>query len=187
MKVLVACEFSGVVRDAFAACGHEAWSCDLLPSEKPGQHIQDDVLGHLDEGWDLMVAHPPCTRLCNSGVRWLAERDLWADLEKACQFFKALLDAPVARVAVENPQPHRYALDLIGRYQQAIQPYEFGVPETKRTCLWLRHLPPLLATGIEAVRHPRVYLRGPGADRWKERSRTPSGIAEAMAAQWGNS
>jgi hypothetical protein len=185
VRVLVACEFSGVVRDAFAAKGHDAWSCDLLPTEKPGQHIQDDVLKHLGDGWDLMVAHPPCTRLCNSGVRWLAERDLWVEMREACQFFLALRDALIPRRAIENPIPHKYARYIIGRYQQRIQPYDFDVPETKATCLWLRNLPPLMSTIIETTRYPRVHRTYADARRWKDRSRTPVKMAEAFAAQWG--
>lgn len=185
MRVLVACEFSGIVRDAFATRGHDAWSCDLIPSERGGNHIEDDVLRHLD-GWDLMIAHPPCTRLCNSGVRWLEERNLWDELRQACLFFTRLLNAPVARVAVENPIPHKYAREMIGHYQQRIHPWLFGEPDTKATCLWLRNLPPLMATMIETGRNPKCFLQSPGPQRWKERSRTYQGIADAMAVQWGN-
>jgi hypothetical protein len=185
MRVLIACEFSGIVRDAFAAKGHDAWSCDLLPTEKPGNHIQADVLKVITWGWDLMVAHPPCTRLCNSGVRWLEERNLWMELEDACKFFRDLLNAPVPKVAIENPIPHKYARDVIGRYQQRIHPWLFGEPDTKATCLWLKNLPPLMATLIETGRNPRCFLESPGPDRSKNRSRTYQGIASAMAAQWG--
>lgn len=199
MRVLVACEFSGIVRDAFAARGHDAWSCDLLPTERPGKHYQQDVLDacgvwpHLIHGdWDLMIAHPPCTYLTNAGVRHLHEsvssvngKDRFAAMVKACTFFIMLKNAPIPKIAIENPTPHRYARELIGRYQQAIQPWEFGVPETKRTCLWLKNLPPLMATIIETVRYPRVHMTPPGKDRWKIRSITPQGIADAMAKQWG--
>jgi hypothetical protein len=184
VKVLVACEFSGIVRDAFADRGHDAWSCDLLPSERKGNHIQDDVLRHLD-GWDLMIAHPPCTRLCNSGVRWLAARDLWADMYEACLFFLSLLQAPVPRVAIENPIPHKYARGIIGRYQQRVHPWLFGDPDTKATCLWLKNLPPLMATIIETGRNPKCFRAPPSLERWKNRSRTYQGIANAMAKQWG--
>lgn len=207
MRVLVACEFSGIVRDAFAALGHDAWSCDLLPSERPGQHIQGDVLRVLegfpdrfDDPWDLMIAHPPCTYLTNAGVRHLHTHVTSVNgvrakvhgearfeaMREAAHFFNALKTAPIPRIAIENPTPHKYARALIGPYQQAIQPWEFGVPETKRTCLWLKNLPPLMATIIETTRHPRVHMTSPGPDRWKERSRTPLGIAKAMAEQWGS-
>ncbi len=203
MKILVACEFSGIVRDAFAARGHDAWSCDLLPTERAGRHIQDDVLKHLDEGWDLMVAHPPCTYLTNAGVRHLHSavtskhgvltaifgQARFVEMEKAAAFFNALLRAPIPKIAVENPTPHKYARALIGPYQQAVQPYDFDVPETKRTCFWLRGLPPLMSTIIETRRYPRVHLTPQRPDRWKERSRTPvklaEAMAEAMAEQWG--
>lgn len=195
----MACEFSGVVRDAFAAKGHNAWSCDLLPTERPGNHIQDDVLNHLNEDWDLMIAHPPCTYLTNAGVRHLhpqvasrrgvrakingAER--WQEMEKAAHFFLALKRASIPCIAIENPIPHKYARWWIGPYQQRFQPWEFGVPETKPTCLWLKNLPPLMATIIETTRFARVHMTSPGPDRWKERSRTPEPIAQAMANQWG--
>jgi hypothetical protein len=184
MRVLVACEFSGIVRDAFAAKGHEAWSCDLLQSERPGNHIQDDVLKHL-EGWDLLIGHPPCTRLCNSGVRWLAERDLWREMYEACLFFVELLEAPVPKVAIENPIPHKYARSCIGRYQQRIDPWLFGEPESKATCLWLKGLPPLMATIIETGRKQRCFRMAPSPERSMNRSRTYQGIANAMAEQWG--
>ena len=186
VKVLIACEFSGIVRDAFAARGHDAWSCDLLPTEKPGQHIQGDVLEILDDGWDLMVAHPPCTRLCNSGVRWLAERNLWNDLLKAGNFFRKLLNAPVAKVAVENPIPHKYAVNIIGRkYDQIIQPWQFGHGETKATCLWLKNLPKLEPTNIVKGREQRIFNMPKNADRGRLRSISFPGIAKAMAEQWG--
>ncbi len=198
MKVLIACEFSGIVRDAFSALGHDAWSCDLLPTERPGQHIQGDVLEILGNGWDLMIAHPPCTYLTNAGVRHLHDiasrngvkakvngKERFSAMEDAARFFNALKNAPVPRIAIENPTPHKYARALIGDYQQAIQPWLFDVPETKRTCLWLKGLPPLMATIIETTRYPRVHMTSPGPNRWKERSRTPEKIAAQMAAQWG--
>jgi hypothetical protein len=186
MRVLIACEFSGAVRDAFARRGHDAWSCDLLPGETPGNHIQGDVITLLDNDWDLMIAHPPCTRLANSGVRWLNERNLWDDMRDGAKFFRTLLDAPIKRIAIENPIPHRYALEIIGRkYDQVIQPYYFGHGETKATCLWLKNLPPLMASYVFTERVARVHLEPPGPERWKNRSRTYGGIAEAMAEQWG--
>lgn len=189
MRVLIACEFSGVVRRAFAARGHDAWSCDLLPSEdRSNRHIVGDARDLLNDGWDLLMAHPPCTRLCNSGVRWLAERDLWADLDEGAALFSAFWNAPIERVAVENPVMHRHAKARIINYQppaQSIQPWQFGHGETKRTCLWLRNLPPLVPTNIVAGRDARVHRMSPGPDRWRERSRFYPGIAEAMADQWG--
>jgi hypothetical protein len=192
VRVLVACEFSGVVRDAFLARGHDAMSCDLLPSEAPGPHYQGDVRDILDDGWDLMVAHPPCTYLANSGVRWLyggkgTRRDhvRWNAMVDAAVFFADLLNAPIPRIAVENPIMHRYGRDIIGRGpDQTIQPWQHGHPETKATCLWLKGLPPLEPTNIVPGREPRVHHAPPGPNRWKERSRTLPGIAAAMADQW---
>jgi hypothetical protein len=198
VRVLVACEFSGIVRDAFRERGHEAWSCDLLPSESLGPfHYRGDVRRLLSpeggfnvRGWDLMIAHPPCTYLANSGVRWLyggkgKERDenRWIRMELAAEFFQALLDAPIPRIAVENPIMHRHA--GLPRPTQTIQPWQFGTPETKATCLWLKGLPPLVSTRIVDGRTPRVHHASPGPDRWKERSRTDVNIAAAMAEQWG--
>lgn len=187
MRVLVACEYSGRVREEFRLLGHDAYSCDLLPAEDESEyHIQGDVLPLLTAGWDLLVAHPPCTRLCNSGVRWLHERNLWAELDEAAEFFRAFLDAPIRRIAVENPVPHKYALELIGRrYDFTTQPYEHGEPYTKRTAFWLKGLPPLRPTLIVDKREPAVHRMSPGPDRWKERSRTYKGLARAMAEQWG--
>lgn len=188
LRVLVACETSATVRDAFAALGHDAWSCDLLPTEKPGNHFQGDVRDILYLGtWDLLVAHPPCTRLCNSGVRWLAERNLWGEMEEGAEFFKMFLDAPIEKIAVENPIPHRHALKIIGRkYDQIIQPWMFGHGETKATCLWLKKLPKLQPTDIVQGREGKVWRMPPSKDRWKERSRTYQGIANAMAEQWSD-
>lgn len=195
MRVLVACEFSGIVRDAFRARGHEAISADLLPTERPGPHYQGDVLelltGIFPTRWDLVIAHPPCTYLANSGVRWLykdgePDEDRWLRMADAAEFFKALLNAPVPRIAVENPVMHRYAKAIIGRGpDQCIQPWQFGHGETKRTCFWLKNLPPLEPTNIVDGREPRVHYASPGPDRWKERSRTLQGLADAMADQWG--
>lgn len=191
MRVLVACEFSGIVRRAFKAMGHEAWSCDLQPSEDRSDfHMQCDVRDVLNDGWDLlMVAHPPCTRLCNSGVRWLAERNLWADLDAAADLFSACWNAPIDRIGVENPIMHKHAKARIRNYAepaQILQPWQFGHGETKATCLWLRNLPPLQPTQIVAGRAPRVHRMSPGPNRSRERSRTYPGIAQAMAQQWGD-
>jgi hypothetical protein len=189
MKVLVACEYSGRVRDAFLRRGHDAISCDFLPTEVPGPHYQGDVrfllYGH---DWDLVVAHPPCTRLCNSGVRWLHERNLWAEMERAAEFFKEILDCPASRVAVENPVMHRYAREIIGEGPAfTVQPWQFGDPAKKRTCFWTKGLPPLRPTSTMTAADARAdcHLASPGPDRWKERSRTYPGIAEAIAEQWG--
>lgn len=203
MRVLVACEFSGVVREAFRKRGHDAWSCDLLPAEdlspQFAHHYVGDVRqvigGTLDGGpWDLLIAHPPCTYLCNSGVRWLykggrgTERDLkrWADMRESIKFFGQLWSADINRVCIENPVMHRWARQEFGfDHTQTIQPWQFGHPETKRTCLWLRGLPKLAPTKIVEGRHARVHREPPSPDRWKNRSRTLQGIANAMAAQWG--
>ena len=197
MRVLVACEFSGIVRRAFADRGHDAWSCDLLPAEdRSNKHLQCDVRDILADGWDLLiVAHPPCTRLCNSGVRWLSVppkgkslAQMWAELDAGCALFSDLWNAPIERVAVENPVMHRHAKERIRNYAepaQSVQPWQFGHGEVKRTCLWLRNLPPLIPTQIVEGRTPRVHHMSPGPDRWKERSRFFPGIASAMAAQWG--
>lgn len=188
MRVLVACEFSGIVRDAFIERGHDAVSCDLLPTERPGPHIQEDVLEHLKDGWDLMIAHPPCTYLANSGVCWLSEdEDRWKRMEQGAMFFVTLLEAPVPKIAVENPIMHRYAVKIVGRRQnQVIQPWMFGHGETKATCLWLKNLPLLKATNIVSGRRQYSHYLSPSPDRWKLRSRTYPGIAAAMAEQWGS-
>jgi hypothetical protein len=195
MKVLVACEYSGVVRDAFIRGGHDAMSCDLLPTEADGPHYQGDVRDVLGDGWDLIVAHPECTYIANSGVRWLdSDINRWKRLYEACQFFRLFLEHPCLRVAVENPIPHKFGAGWIGRpYTQTIQPWQFGHPESKRTCLWLKGLPPLVATrnvreqmrSMSKRETQRVHYASPSPDRWKSRSRTYTGIAEAMAAQWG--
>ena len=187
MRVLVACEYSGVVRDAFRERGHDAVSADLLPTERPGPHHQGDVVPLLKEPWDLLIAHPPCTRLCNSGVRWLHERDLWDDLRVAAAFFRLFLDAPVRRIAVENPVMHGHAVELVGRrHDFTCQPYDFGDPYTKRTCFWTRNLLPLLPTHSRPTDiRAEVHRMPPGPDRAKLRSRTYPGMARAMADQWG--
>lgn len=187
MKVLIACEYSGRSRDAFLRLGHDAMSCDLLPTDVPGPHYQGDVRDVLGERWDLIIAHPECTYITNSGVRWL-DRDItrWKKLYEACQFFKLFLDHPCERVAIENPIPHKYARDWIGtRYSQIIQPWQFGHGETKATCLWLKGLPKLTPTDIVSGREGRIHMLPPSEDRWKIRSETYMGIANAMASQWG--
>jgi hypothetical protein len=193
MRVLVACEFSGVVRDAFAAKGHDAWSCDLLPSERNGKHVQGNVLDVFQDGWDLMVAHPPCTYLCNSGVCWLHTDcpKRWISLFESARFFNELKNAGIEKIAIENPIPHGYAKDLIGNYSQVIQPFHFGHAERKATCFWLKGLEPLKPTNMvmlpaEKSKAQRLHYASPGPDRWKIRSKTFTGIAEAMADQWGN-
>ncbi len=187
MRILVACEYSGRVRDALILRGHDAMSCDLLPSDTPGPHHQGDVREMLAEPWDMVVAHPPCTRLCNSGVRWLAERDLWEEMRTGAEFFLECLNANAPRAAVENPVMHRYAREIIGRGPDfSVQPWQFGDPAKKRTCFWTRGLPPLSPTSsmTAADARPDCHLATPGRDRWKIRSRTYPGIAAAIASQW---
>ena len=206
MKALIACETSGTVRNAFLDRGHDAWSCDVLPSDDlTNRHIQDDVLEVLKmESWDmLMVAHPPCTRLCNSGVRWLHKAppgktltEMWEQLDQGAELFSKLWNSDVPKVAIENPVMHKYAKARIKNFEpftQSVQPYEFADSIdaedniSKRTCLWLRNLPPLIKTGTltrETARHD-IHNASPGKDRWKVRSKFHKGIAEAMADQWG--
>jgi len=181
VRILVACEFSGIVRDAFAARGHDAWSCDLLPTERPGQHIQGDVLEVLNDGWDMMVAHPPCTHLAVSGARWFKEKR--TEQAAAIEFARALMDAPIGKVCVENPVS--ILSTAIRKPDQIIQPWQFGHGETKATCLWLRGLPNLTPTNVVEGRKGNVHRIPPGPNRWKDRSRTVPGIADAMAEQWG--
>lgn len=186
MKVLVACEYSGIVRDAFTSLGYDATSCDILPTETEGKHYEGDVRDILYDPWDLIVAHPPCTRLTLAGVRWLNERNLWADLDEACEFFRLFTEHPCPLVAIENPLPHGYAVERIGRkYDQRIQPWQFGHGETKGICLWLKGLPPLVPTDVVSGREQRVHKMPPGPNRAKERSRFFTGVAQAMATQWG--
>jgi len=182
MRVLVACEYSGTVRDAFIALGHEAVSCDLLPTEKPGPHIQGDVLQHLAGGWDLMIAHPPCTHLSVSGARWFKDKVI--EQSDALRFVRDLMCAPIGRIAIENPIS--IISTRIRKPDQIIQPWQYGHGETKATCLWLKNLPKLVPTNIVEGREARIHKMAPGPDRWKERSRTYQGIADAMAQQWGN-
>jgi hypothetical protein len=188
MRVLIACEFSGTVRRAFRDRGHDAWSCDILPAEDGGPHMQCDVREVLTDGWDLGIFHPPCTRLCNSGVRWLAERDLWDDMREGAAFFLECLNAPIPRVAVENPVMHKYAREIVGRGPDfTVQPWQFGDPAKKRTCFWTRNLPPLVPTSTMTAKdaRPDCHMASPGPDRWRERSRTYPGLARGMAEQWG--
>lgn len=182
MNVLVACEFSGIVRDAFIAEGHDAWSCDLLMTEAPGPHIVGDVLQVLDSGWNLMIAHPPCTHLAVSGARWFKYKQ--KEQAEALEFVRRLLNASIHRIALENPVS--VISTKIRKPDQYIQPWMFGHGETKKTCLWLKNLPPLKPTNIVEGREGRVWKESPGPDRWKRRSRTYLGIAEAMAEQWGS-
>jgi len=180
-RVLVACESSGVVRDAFIRAGHDAMSCDLLPAEQPGPHYQGDVRDVLDDGWNLMVAHPPCTHLAVSGARWF--KDKLIEQEEALHFVRLLLAAPIPRIALENPIS--IISSRIRKPDQIIQPWQFGHGETKATCLWLKNLPLLQPTDIVEGREARVHKMPPGPNRWRERSRTYLGIGAAMADQWG--
>ena len=182
MKVLVACEYSGVVRDAFLRAGHYALSCDLLPCESTasGDHYQGDVRDVLDHGWDLMIAHPPCTHLAVSGARWFKDKQV--EQAEALDFVRLLLDAPIKRIALENPIS--IISSRIRKPDQIIQPWMFGHGETKATCLWLKNLPLLQPTNIVSGREQRIHKMPPSPDRWKERSRTYQGIADAMVAQW---
>lgn len=202
MRALICCEFSGAVRRSFRELGHDCWSCDLLPSEDGSEfHLQGDALSFLHrERWDLIIGHPPCTYLCNSGVRWLAPADKGLLDEarhnlmiKACDFFAALYWAPAPKVAIENPVMHKYAREYlqvvykIPTHSQTIQPWQHGHGEVKRTCLWLRGLPDIKPSQIVSGREPRVHHASPGPNRWKERSRTLEGVARAFAAQWSPS
>lgn len=182
MKVLVACEFSGTVRDAFAARGFDAWSCDLLPTEKPGQHIQGDVLDVLNDGWDLMIGHPPCTHLAVSGAAWFKYKE--KEQAEALGFVRRLMDAPIQRIAIENPIS--VISTRIRKPDQIVQPWQFGHGETKATCFWLKKLPTLQPTDIVEGREQRLHKLPPSPDRWKIRSKTYQGIADAMAKQWGD-
>lgn len=182
MKILIACEFSGTVREAFSKLGHDAWSCDILETEIPGNHLQCDVREILGDGWDMMIAHPPCTHLAVSGARWFKDKKV--EQAEALEFVRLLLNAPIERIALENP------ISIISSHirkpDQIIQPWQFGHGETKATCLWLKNLPKLRPTNIVEGREQRIWKMPPGENRWKERSRTFEGIAQAMANQWGN-
>ena len=181
MRVLVACEFSGVVRRAFRERGHDAWSCDWLPAEDGGHHFRMDVAKLLRMKWDLMIAHPPCTHLAVSGARWF--KDKQTEQAEALRFVRELMDAPIPRICIENPVS--IISSRIRKPDQSIHPWQFGHGETKATCLWLKNLKPLVPTEIVEGREARVHKMPPGPDRWKERSRTYEGIAAAMAEQWG--
>jgi hypothetical protein len=184
MKVLIACEYSGTVRDAFRAQGHDAMSCDLLPTDKPGPHYQGNVCDVLNDGWDLMIAHPPCTHLAVSGARHFAAKQASGVQDEALAFVRVLLDAPIPRIALENPIS--IISSRIRKPDQIIQPWQFGHGETKATCLWLKNLPKLTPTDIVTGREARVHRMPPSADRWKLRSATYPGIAKAMADQWSD-
>ena len=201
MRVLVACEYSGRVREAFRAQGHDAWSCDLLPADDDSPyHYKGNVLDIIDDGWDMMIAHPPCTYFTNSGVSWLTGKNKiegrWEQLDEAAVFFNRLLDSNIPKICIENPIPHKYALERIGgrKYNQLIQPYMFGHKETKATCFWLKGLDPLVPTtdlkaetmALPARERQRLHWLPPSPDRWKLRSMTYQGVADAMAKQWGN-
>jgi len=181
MRILIACEYSGTVRDAFRARGHDAMSCDLLPTERPGPHYRGDVFDIIGDGWDMMIAHPPCTHLAVSGARWW--KDKREQQAEALGFVRALMAAPIPRIAIENPIS--IISTAIRKPDQIVQPWQFGHGETKATCLWLQGLPKLVPTAIVDGREARIHKMSPSPDRWKERSRTYQGIADAMAAQWG--
>lgn len=196
MRVLVACEFSGRVRDAFLAKGHDAISCDIIETESPGPHYLGDVRDMLSEQWDLILAHPPCTYLAQSGVQWLKKVEgRWQQMLDAVDFFNLFLDHPCQKICIENPIMHGYAKQLlrVPNYTQKIQPFNHGHPEKKATCLWLKGLPLLRASnnvshqmiGMHVGEANRIYWEPPGKDRQKNRSRTYTGIAKAMADQWG--
>lgn len=183
MRVLVACEYSGRVRDAFIRRGHDAMSCDLLEAEVDGPHYQGDVLDIINDGWDLMICHPPCTHLAVSGARHFSAKKASGVQDEALDFVRLLLNAPIDKIALENPVS--IISSRIRKPDQIIQPWQFGHGETKATCLWLKGLPKLVPTSIVDGREARVHKMAPGPNRWKERSRTYEGIAQAMAEQWG--
>jgi hypothetical protein len=181
LKVIIGCEFSGIVRDAFKDRGHDAYSCDLLPSERMGHHIQGDIFEHLEDGWDMMIFFYPCTNLAVSGARWfhLKREQQRQDIDN----FRRLSLCSIAKTAGENPIG--ILSSQFRKPDQIIQPWQFGHGETKATCLWLKNLPVLHPANVVEGRHPRVHREPPGPNRWKNRSRTLPGIAEAMADQWG--
>jgi hypothetical protein len=181
MRVLIACEYSGTVRDAFRRLGHNAMSCDLLPTDVEGPHYQGDVFDVINDGWDLMIAHPPCTHLAVSGARWF--KDKQQEQAEAIEFVRRLLDAPIERICLENPVS--IISSRIRKPDQCIQPWMFGHGETKKTCLWLKNLDKLVPTDVVDGRDQRIWKLPPTADRWKIRSKTYQGIADAMANQWG--
>ena len=181
MRVLVACEYSGIVRDAFLHMGHDAMSCDLLPTEQRGPHHHGDVRDIVNDNWDLMIAHPPCTHLAVSGARWFSDKK--QEQKEALEFVRFLMEAPISMIAIENPIS--VISSKIRKPDQIIQPWQFGHGETKATCLWLKNLPKLSPTEIVSGRENRVHRMPPSKNRWKERSRTFTGVARAMAEQWG--
>jgi hypothetical protein len=183
MRALIACEYSGTVRDAFIALGHDAMSCDLLPTDRNGPHYQGDVFDIIGDGWDLMIAHPPCTHLAVSGARHFAEKIADGRQQEALEFVRKLLNAPIPKIALENPIS--IISTRIRRPDQIIQPWQYGHGETKATCLWLKGLPLLLPTDVVDGRSDRIHKMPPSTDRWKLRSTTYQGIADAMASQWG--
>lgn len=196
MKILIACEFSGIVRDEFRKKGHDAFSCDLLPCDSdPRFHIQGDVFDIINEGWDMMIAHPPCTYLCQSGVTWLYKTpERWGHMRQGANFMRRLLEADIPKIAVENPIMHGHAKSIIGLKQtQVVQPWMFGHKEQKATCLWLKYLPPLNPTKnvreemlkLPKNKRERINYLPPGPNRAKLRSVTFKGVARAMAQQWG--
>jgi len=183
LKVLIGCEFSGVVREAFRAKGHDAWSCDLLPNDSM-YHFQEDVREVIEsQGWDLAIFHPPCTRLTVAGARWFKGRE--QEQAEAIEFCETLWDSDIPRIALENPIGVLSTRSRLGKPTQIVQPWQFGHGEVKATCLWLKNLPKLTPTNIVEGRHARVHRESPGPDRWKRRSITLTGIANAMAEQWG--
>lgn len=183
MKILIACEYSGTVRDAFIKAGHDAMSCDLLPTDVPGPHYQGDVFDIINYGWDMMIAHPPCTHLAVSGARHFKAKQADGRQQEALLFVEKLLTANIPRIALENPIS--IISSKIRKPDQIIQPWMFGHGETKATCLWLKNLSPLVPTQVVDGREQRVWKLPPTEDRWKIRSKTFQGIADAMAAQWG--
>lgn len=184
MKILIACEYSATVRDAFIRAGHDATSCDLLPTERPGPHYMGDVFDIIGDGWDMMIAHPPCTHLAVSGARHFSEKRADGRQQEAVDFFMTLARADIPRIAIENPV---CIMSTVWRKpDQIIQPWQFGHGETKATCLWLKGLPPLVPTNVVPGRADRIHKMPPSADRWKLRSTTYQGIADAMASQWGS-
>ncbi len=185
MKVLIGCEYSGVVRDAFLRLGHDAMSCDLLPTDSPGPHYQGDIRDVIDYPWDMAIFHPPCTHLSVSGARHFAAKRMDGRQQSAVSFFMSLARAQIPMIAIENPVC--IMSSMWRKPDQVIQPWQFGHGETKATCLWLKGLPPLCPTDVVEGREDRIHRMPPSAERWKERSRTFSGIAAAMAAQWGRS
>ncbi len=182
-RILIGCEESGIVREAFAKKGWDAWSCDIIGTAIPGNHIQGDVFGVLADGWDMAIFFPPCTDLAISGARWFPEKIADGRQQKAIDFFLALTKAPIKKIAIENPIG--IMSTVYRKPDQIIQPWQFGHGETKATCLWMKGLPLLRPTNIVSGREQRIWKMPPGPDRAKLRSRTFKGIADAMAEQWG--